>query len=83
MQATAAGAKEQEAVNDLEKRVKANPSMNEAETIQAAIGCLGSVLSADFRPTELEVGVVSGTDRFRTLTEDEVETHLTAISERD
>merc|ERR1712167_31064 len=70
--ATAAGAKEQEATNDLEKRIKANPAMDDTAVVQAAITCLGSVLSADFRPTEIEVGIASGTERFRTLSEEEI-----------
>lgn len=78
-----AGVKEQEAQNYLEKKVKANPLMEKDETIQTAIACLQSILSADFRPNELEVGVVFGNERFRALTEDEIDTHLTAISERD
>jgi 20S proteasome subunit alpha 1 len=81
--ATAAGTKEQEAANFLEKKVKENPNMDSATTIQTAITCLQSVLSADFRPTEIEVGIAKGTDRFVTLSEDEIEAHLVAISERD
>lgn len=56
--ATSAGSKEQEAQNYLEKKVKANPSMDYATTLHTAITCLQSVLSADFRPNEIEVGVV-------------------------
>jgi 20S proteasome subunit alpha 1 len=81
--ATAAGTKEQEAANFLEKKVKENPNMDSTTTVQTAITCLQSVLSADFRPTEIEVGIAKGTDRFVTLTEDEIEAHLVAISERD
>ena len=41
-------------------------------------------LSADFKPDEIEVGVVIGKDgRFTVLPTSEVERHLTAIAERD
>lgn len=56
--ATSAGSKEQEAQNYLEKKVKANPSMDYETALHTAITCLQSVLSADFRPNEIEVGVV-------------------------
>lgn len=82
-QATAAGAKEQEAINWLEKKVGDMPSLDMAATIQLAIAALQTVLSTDFRGTEIEVGVVVGDKFFRTLTEEEVDQHLTVISERD
>ncbi|KAG6594151.1 Proteasome subunit alpha type-6 [Phytophthora cinnamomi] len=81
--ATSAGVKEQEAQNYLEKKIKANPAMDYETTLHTAITCLQSVLSADFRPNEIEVGVVVQGQRFRKLPEDEIEAHLTAISERD
>jgi 20S proteasome subunit alpha 1 len=81
--ATAAGVKEQEAVNHLEKKVKATPDMDDGATVELAITCLQSVLAADFRPTDIEVGFVSGTGRFAALTEEEIEGYLTTISERD
>jgi len=81
--ATAAGAKEQEATNYLEKQYKANASMNDDDTIQTAITCLQSVLSADFRATEIEIGVIVGKERFTMLSEEQIEKHLTAISEKD
>jgi 20S proteasome subunit alpha 1 len=38
----------------------------------------------DFKPAELEVAVSSKAEpKFRVLTDDEVETHLTALAERD
>ena len=53
------------------------------DTVRLGITCLQSVLSADFRPTDIEVGVVQGDGRFVTLTEEQIDEHLTAISERD
>jgi len=82
-QATAAGAKEQEAINWLEKKVADLPSLDVAATTQLAIMALQTVLPTDFRGTEIEVGVVQGDKFFHVLTEEEVDQHLTVISERD
>lgn len=81
--ATASGAKAAEAMNWLEKKVDAEPSTDEAETMQLAIMCLQHCLSSDFKGSDLECGVVAAGSRFRTLGEDEIETHLAAISDRD
>ena len=85
--ATSAGAKEQEAINFLEKKVKgedAGDAFDETETIQTAISCLQSVLGEDLKSKELEVGIVTTDNKnFRLLSSDVIEEHLTAISERD
>jgi len=82
--ATAAGAKEVEATNFLEKKFKNNQEYSKDETIRLAINCLQTVLSGDFKPTELEVGVVSFENKkFRLLTTQEIDEHLVAIAERD
>jgi len=86
--ACASGAKEQESINFLEKRLKPkadhHSAMSTDETIQTALTTLQTVLSVDLRPTDIEVGVVRiGNPKFTFLTEREVEAHLTAISERD
>ena len=44
---------------------------------------LQAVLSTDFKSTEIEVAYVDGSNKFRTLTEEEIDEHLTAIAERD
>ncbi|CAK0779268.1 Polyamine N-acetyltransferase 1 [Coccomyxa viridis] len=82
---TSAGAKDQEADNFLEKRFKNDPQFSFEETVQTAIAALQNVLSEDFKATEIEVGVVRESEGrlFRILSTDEVEDHLTAISERD
>jgi 20S proteasome subunit alpha 1 len=80
--ATAAGPKEQEAMNFLEKRVDAMKSMEHAQVVRTGITCLGHVLGSDFRGSEIEVAeVVSKTGKFRVLSEDEIEAHLNAIAD--
>jgi len=82
--ACAAGVKEQEAMNVLEKKMKKDTELDEDKTIQMCIRALGSILAADFRAKEIEIGVVSkGGRAFRTLTEDEIEGHLTTLAEED
>lgn len=82
--ATSAGLKEQEAINFLEKKMKNDPAFTYEETVQTAISALQSVLQEDFKATEIEVGVVSKENPvFRVLSTEEIEEHLTAISERD
>jgi 20S proteasome subunit alpha 1 len=79
------GAKETEATNLLEKKMKANPSHSYEATVQLAIATLQNVLSEEFKSNELEVGVVRVGDdtSFRVLSPEEVDTFLVAISERD
>jgi len=89
--ACAAGQKEQEANNFLEKRVKLHsgedgngPGMSMKLAIETAIIALQTVVGADLKPTDLEVGVVTKTEpRFRQLTEQEIDAQLAAISDRD
>lgn len=87
--ACAAGAKEQEALNFLQNKLKAKvdkpaPELNEEDTILAAIEALQNVLSADFKPEELEVAVVSRKKpKFTLMTSAEIEEQLTILAERD
>lgn len=92
--ATAAGPKQQEALNHLEKKLK-NKDCAEGDwenVVELAITTLSSVLGMDFKKTEIEIGIVggpradgkAGTDpQFRILTEDEIDERLQAIAERD
>jgi hypothetical protein len=54
-QATAAGVKEQEAVNNLEKKFKHGGPSTLDETLDVAITSLQAVLSSDFKPDEVPV----------------------------
>eukprot|EP01067_Filipodium_phascolosomae_P000903 Filipodium_phascolosomae@DN1636_c0_g1_i1.p1 len=82
--AGAAGAKEAEATNGLEKMVKKCPSGQQKEVVQLAIECLQLVLSADLKCSDVEVAIVTKADNnFRLLLEEEVEEHLNAIAEKD
>ncbi|CAG8593208.1 3320_t:CDS:2 [Acaulospora colombiana] len=82
--ATAAGAKQQESLNHLEKKLKKDPSLSLEDTIELAINTLSSVLSADFKATEIEVGLVTRDDpKFRTLSVSEIDEHLQRIVEKD
>ncbi|CAK0907419.1 unnamed protein product [Prorocentrum cordatum] len=83
--ACAAGTKDDhEAINALEKIVKKKLTLTGPETIQQAINCLQTVMGMDFKPSDIEVGVVSKDKAgFYRLTESEIDTHLTAIAEKD
>jgi len=82
--ACAAGAKEQEAHNFLEKKFKANPELKTKDTIETAIIALQNIVGSDLKPTDLEVAVVTKDNpTFTTLSEEQIEAHLTSISDRD
>ncbi|KAJ6625675.1 Proteasome subunit alpha type-6 [Pseudolycoriella hygida] len=82
--AISVGVKQTEANSYLEKKLKKRTDFNEEEAIQLAISCLSTVLAVDFKPTEVEIGIITKDNpAFRVLSEDEIETHLTAISEKE
>ncbi|KAG4074149.1 hypothetical protein HA402_014354 [Bradysia odoriphaga] len=79
--AISVGVKQTEANSYLEKK---RSDFSEDEAIQLAISCLSTVLAVDFKPSEVEIGIVTKEDpAFRILSEDDVENHLTAISEKE
>lgn len=79
----AAGVKEQEATNNLEKKIKGGMALSRDTIVQEAIASLQEVLGADFKPTEIEVALAESGERFRTLSEEEIEVFLTRIAEAD
>jgi 20S proteasome subunit alpha 1 len=80
--AAAAGPKEQEAMNFLEKKVEEMKEMDADQVVRTAITCLGHVLGSDFRGNEIEVAQVVGKKgNFHTLAEEEIEGHLNAIAD--
>jgi len=82
--AVAVGAKEQEAMNMFEKRFKTTTDLDTQATVNLAISTLQSTLSMDFKPSDIEVGIVTKENPlFRKLTEDEIDSALIAIAERD
>lgn len=83
--ACAAGPKMEAAQNFFEKQQKKEPmgEMDVNDTLDCAIMSLQTVLAVDFKPTDVEVGIVEGDGKFRKLTEAEIDERLTAIAERD
>lgn len=96
--ATASGVKDQEATNWLEKQhkgvgVDGFGSLMRDDVIQTAISGLQHVLSEDLKASDIEVGIayipsmegdgVFEGGRFTVLTEEQIEEHLIAISEKD
>ncbi|CAD8060597.1 unnamed protein product [Paramecium primaurelia] len=82
--ATASGVKEQESINYLEKQIKKKADLNYDETIMLAIQTLQNVISQDFKPTDIEVGIVTKQDKkFHKLTNEQVDHYLNLIANRD
>ena len=79
----AVGVKAVEVSNYLEKKLKKKTDYDPTQTIQLAITALSSVLGIDFKPNEIQVGVVDERMVFDVLTEQQIEQHLTAIAEKD
>lgn len=79
----AAGEKEQEAFNNLEKK-KLNDEMTTKEVICAAIDCLQTVTSSEFKPGDVEIGLVDKDKKeFHLLSQAEIEQYLILSSEKD
>ncbi|CAH7683990.1 proteasome subunit alpha type-6 [Phakopsora pachyrhizi] len=83
--ATSAGTKQTEATNHLEKQIKQQPNLlGTNPPIDLAITTLSTVLATDFKPNEIEIGIVSKENpEFRVLTEEEIDSHLQRIGDQD
>jgi len=79
----AAGEKFEACENYMEKQLASNPVLDTTQTIELAILTLQQALAVDLKANEIEVGVVEGTQRFRMLSEEQIDEHLIAIAERD
>ncbi|KAL2885033.1 hypothetical protein BROUX41_001739 [Berkeleyomyces rouxiae] len=91
---TAAGPKQQEALNHLEKKLRNKTCADGSweDVVELAITTLSTVLSMDFKKNEIEIGIVGGPRAdgkegtepgFRTLSEEEIDERLQAIAEKD
>lgn len=83
--AIAAGTKDQDAINYLEKQYKKkSDGWSTEEAIETAIMCLQNVISTDFKSNEIEIGIAT-TDNifFRKLTEEEIDAHLNTIADKN
>lgn len=84
--ATSAGVKQTEANTFLEKKVKKkkDQAWDLDKTVHVALSCLTHILSADFKPSELEIAIVTKENpTFKILNDDEIDTYLTALAEKD
>ncbi|KAK0467819.1 20S proteasome subunit [Desarmillaria tabescens] len=102
--ATAAGQKQQEAMNHLEKKWKkldsgrgaddaaqAGKSLSRDAVIEMAIEAMSTVHATDYKPGEIEIGIVSDAPeedvktrgQWRVMGEAEIEQHLLAYAEKD
>jgi len=77
---TSAGEKEQTAANNIEKQMRKYSTLNKEETIKVAIKSLQETLSAEFKPTDIEIAVVSSDIKgVQILSNSEIETELNRI----
>ncbi|TFK22187.1 proteasome subunit iota [Coprinopsis marcescibilis] len=102
--ATAAGQKQQEAMNHLEKKWKkldngrggedaprAGKTLSRDQVIEIAIEVMSAVHATDYKPGEIEIGLVSTSEdedektrgQWRVMAEPEIEKHLLAYAEKD
>ncbi|ELW50106.1 Proteasome subunit alpha type-6 [Tupaia chinensis] len=82
LKAAAARVKQTESISFLEKKVKKEFDWTFEQTVETAITCLPTVLSIDFKPSEIEAGVVTVENpKFGILTEAELDAHPAALAE--
>ena len=81
--ALATGSKEQEATTQLERDFRKNDGQwNSKQALEVAIKTLSTVVSSDFKASEIEVAVSSvGQPLFRKLTEQEIDTVLNEMAD--
>lgn len=80
----AAGAKEQEAMNLLEKIFKETPELSTEKALQSAVMTLQTCVGYDLKSTDLEVALVTTSNpKFTTLDEAQIDRLLTSISVRE
>ncbi|KAI9017468.1 Proteasome subunit alpha type-6 [Gaertneriomyces sp. JEL0708] len=81
--AATAGAKHQEALNQLEKKLKKEPVLNTEDTVEMAITTLSTILSLDLKAQDIEVAIVTEQNpRFHIMSETEIDEHLARIIEK-
>lgn len=82
--AVSTGTKEQEAMTQLEKQWKKKEgNWDSKETIETAIQVLQTVVSSDFKASEIEVGIsTQAHPQFRKLTEAEIEGFLNDLADK-
>jgi len=80
----ATGSKEQEAMTQLEKQWrKKEGQWDTKETVEAAIHVLQTVVSTDFKASDIEVGISTAAHpQFRKLTEQEIEAYLNDLADK-
>ncbi|OLY83223.1 Proteasome subunit alpha type-6 [Smittium mucronatum] len=72
--AVAAGAKQQEAMNYLEKKVKSTTDFSKSQTIEMVIDCLSSVLATNIKSSEIEIAICeTGNPKFHILSTQEID----------
>ena len=83
--ATAAGAKEQEATNFLEKQwKKTGGNYSRVDAVELAIECLQTVTSQEYKSSDLEVSIMTADQLMpQLLSEDYIEERLNAIAAKD
>lgn len=85
--ATATGPKQQEVMNQLEKKLKKKEYAQGdwKQVTEFAIATLSNALSVDFRKNDIEIGVVGidGDPKFRKLTVEEIDERLVSLAEQD
>jgi len=84
--AVAIGAKQTEATNYLEKKMRKKTeteTWGAKETAELAIATLQHVIASDFKPTDIEVAIVGDGMKFQSMDNTEIEEILQTIAERE